>query len=129
MKYLVTWGAGGEQEVSSPAELDALLYRIRAAQTRVVVGVHYQATNGRWVGMDIGVGHPERSFVFFNERGGGYAREPSLYVWSDDIVFDDGGQATGYHPNETLVRAEKALDAAREFVATGKRPTCVTWEQ
>lgn len=128
MKYLVTWGADAEQEVGSPAELDDLLGRIRAQQARVVVGVYYRDSGGQWVGLDIGVGHPERSFVFFNQRGAGYGRETSLYMWGADIVFDDGGQGTGYHPEETRVRAETALDAAREFVATGKRPTCVTWE-
>lgn len=127
MKYLVTWGAVGEREVGGPGELDEVLQQVLAQRERLVVGVYYQADSGRWVGMDLGVGHPERSFVFFNERGAGYGQENGVGTWDGDIVFDDGGQATEYHPEETRVRAQTALAAAREFVTTGEQPTCVCW--
>jgi Immunity protein Imm1 len=129
VKYLVTWGPSSEQEITSPRDLDAVLRRVAAVGQPLVVGVYYQVDSGRWVGVDIGVGHPQRSFVFLNERGGGYGREDGVAEWDDDIVFDDGGQPTDYHPEETRVRAQTALRAAREFVATGHRPSCVTWEQ
>lgn len=127
MNYLVSWGRDEEREVATAEEMDAVLREIAGERTRVVVGV-YRKDAGRWVGMDVGIGHPERSFVFFNDRHGGYGSEPGIEAWDGDISFDDGGRATDYHPEETRVLAETAMRAAQEYVTTGQQPTCVVWQ-
>ena len=127
MTYMVTWSPDRTREVTDVDGLEAVLDEITGQQHRLVVGV-YQQRDGRWVGMDIGVGHPERSFVFFNARDGGYGVESDLPEWDGDIVFDFGGQGTDYHPEETRVSAATAVQAARQWVMTGQRPTCVSFD-
>jgi hypothetical protein len=131
MAFVVSWGRGGQREITAAQELDPLLEEA-AEQARtsgpVVVSI-YRHDDGHWVGMDIGVGHPERSFAFYNDTGGGYGFEASLELWADDIVFDYGGAPTEYHAEETRVRPAAALHAAREYVATGRRLTCLLWSE
>jgi Immunity protein Imm1 len=131
MSYIVSWRRHEPEKVDSVAELDALLERIRedvATSGPVVVGV-YQQQGDEWIGMDLGAGHPQRSFVFATGTPGGYATEPGVEPWQGDIVFDYGGTPTEYHPEETQVSPQTGLQVVREFVATGRRLSGVTWEQ
>jgi len=125
--YLVTWSPDGERDVADVEGLQAVLDEVTARRERLVVGV-YQQRDGHWIGMDFGVGHQQRSFVFFNAREGGYGVETDLPEWDGDIVFDFGGQGTDYHPEETRVRPATAIQAARQFVETGQLPTCVSFD-
>ena len=43
------------------------------------------------------------------------------------IEFDFGGVPTEETPETVRVLPAAALEAAREFMATGERPTCLEW--
>jgi hypothetical protein len=75
----------------------------------------------------IGVGHPERAFAFWAGEGGGWGRESGVSPLTDEVPFDYCGQWTEFHPEQTCVMPETAKVAAREYIATGRRPTGLTW--
>lgn len=80
--------------------------------------------------MEIGVGHPERSFAFYTggPDDGAWAYEavvPEISGW----IIDYGGQATDVADHQTRVTAATAREAARRFVATdGRRPGNLHWD-
>jgi hypothetical protein len=130
MTYTVSTGRNEPQKVANADELDALLDALtEQAQVSgpVVVGI-YRQDGAHWSGMDIGIGHPERSFLFATGDAGGYGFEPGLEPWPEDISFDYGGTPTDYHPEETRVRPATARRAARDLVTTGRLPGSVEWE-
>jgi Immunity protein Imm1 len=55
----------------------------------------------------------------------GQAVEPGLPPLTHDLDYDYGA----IEPERTRLSAKMARAAVAEFVATGKRPTCVTWDQ
>jgi hypothetical protein len=128
--YQVTWLGTGHALVETPDEVKALLSALHEAGQPVVVDV-FQYHDGRPAGgAQVGVGHPERSFVlYFGPPEGGYAVEPGISAWDDDIEFSYGGQATDYHPAETRITPARAYEVVREVVATGERPTNVDWDE
>jgi hypothetical protein len=80
--------------------------------------------------LEIGVGHPERSFVVWLGPGGGLGVEPAAPPWPEDapaIGFDYGGDAVFINADRGRVTPAAAREAAREFVRTGRRPTCIEW--
>jgi hypothetical protein len=130
MMYTVNAGHTEPHEVADARELDALLDALTEqaeVSGPVVVGI-YRQDGTHWFGMDVGIGHPERSFLFATGDDGGYGFEPGLEPWPEDISFDYGGTPTDYHPEETRVRSVTARRAARELVTTGRLPGCVQWE-
>jgi hypothetical protein len=56
-----------------------------------------------------------------------YARQPDLPPWNEPIGFDVYGNWHEHKPEETRVTPGLALEAAREYLRTGQRPTCVEW--
>jgi hypothetical protein len=135
MIYTVGQGRDYRQPVSTVEELDAVLDHLtekaRIEGRRYKVGVAKQGEHGKYhyVGFDIGIGHPDRSFfwVYGTPDSAGYAYEPGLSEWPEEIVFDVGGQATWYQPQDTRVTPQTARRAAREFFTTVRLPTCVHW--
>lgn len=137
MTYIVGQGRRTDyrQPVSSVEELDAALdyltEKARREGTSFNVGVARQGDRGKYhfVGFDIGIGHPERSFfwVYGTPDSTGYAFQPELSQWPEEIVFDVGGQASWYEPARTRVTPAVARKAAREFFTTEQLPTCVSW--
>lgn len=76
------------------------------------------------VGLQIGVGHPERGFVYYTGHTtaeSGYAVDPELEPVVGEIGFDYGGQWTGYAPAKTRVTPTRVRQLARDYVETGKR--------
>jgi hypothetical protein len=135
MTYIVGQGRDYRQPVSTVEELDAALDHLtekaRAEGRNYKVGVAKQGEHGKYhfVGFDIGIGHPDRSFflVYGIPNSPGYAYEPNLAAWPEEIAFDVGGQAAWYEPHDTRVTPQTARRAAREFFTTDRPPTCLQW--
>jgi hypothetical protein len=140
--HVVTWGCGNHKTISSAAELDTVLDEIDAAGLPQLVGIYppeYTTADfdpwsdaARPPALQLGVGHPDRSFLLFIGDGGGEAIEAGMPPWPDDaadIAFDYGGEPVFCGADRARVRPQTARQAAREFVATGQRPTCVTWQR
>jgi hypothetical protein len=133
MSYAVKWGREPRRLIHGVEELDDVIDSLATArgdaQAPYVLSVFLPTPDedDDYAGVQIAVGAPERSFVFYNGPGGGYGFDPALEEWAEDIVFDLGGQATEYHPAETRVTPAAALAAARQFVGTGRRPTGLQW--
>jgi len=129
-RYEATWPGGGHAVITDADGVDAVLGPLHAAGQPVVVDV-FRYHEGRPAGgVQVGVGHPQRSFMlYFGQPGGGYAVEPDVTAWVGDIEFSYGGQPTGYHPPETRITTARALQAVRELVVTDQRPTGVDWDE
>lgn len=81
-------------------------------------------------GLEVAVGHPERSVVHWTAvtgHGSGYGVEPGVPPWPEIIAFDYGNQISCYLPDQTRVTAQTGRLAARQYVTTGERPTCLQW--
>ncbi|MBT8228366.1 MAG: hypothetical protein HKP61_18215 [Dactylosporangium sp.] len=79
-------------------------------------------------GLEVGVGHPDRAFVHFTTAdglGSGHGAEPGAEPWPNTLAWDYSGQRTDYDPVKTRVTPAAARQAARQYVTTGQRPTCV----
>jgi hypothetical protein len=139
--YVVTWSRDKRQPVASVAQLDAVLDEIASRSGRYSVGIYRPEDLDNPVppweepphgALELGVGDPDRSFVVFVGAGGGVGTDPGMPPWPDgapDIAFDYGGDPVFCGPDRARVRPETARQAAREFVATGQRPTCLAWGQ
>jgi len=139
VSYVVTWGRGNRRPGSTVAELDAALDEAAEAGIPRVVGIyppeHLDGDASPWdtalpPALQIGVGHPDRSFVLWLGPEGGIGVEAGVAPWPDgapDIGFDYGGDAVFAGPYRARVTPAVAREAAREFVRTGRRPTFVEW--
>ena len=78
-------------------------------------------------GLQIGVGHPTRSFVLWHGEDGGYGFEPGLEPGPAGLRFDQGGQPIYPDPQDLRVTPEVARAAVREYLVTSQRPGCVRW--
>lgn len=130
MKLAVQWAGRTAQTVASIEELDAMLDDIERDGKPVAVELFcpgHDDPRGDRVLVQIGVGHPDRSFVLF-DADGVWGVEPAMPVASDPIWFDYGGTPTRYGPGRTGCSPSNARQAAREFLAwDGARPSCVEW--
>lgn len=127
--YEVTWLGTGHAVVTDPSQIDAVLGPLQEAGRPCVVDVFRYRDGRPDGGVQVGVGHPDRSFVlYFGEPDGGYAVEPGIAPWSCEIEFSYGGQLTGYEPAETRITPERAIALVREVIATDGRPTGVAWD-
>ena len=118
--YSVYWGADNTIEVSAPDELDVVLDRI-ASEGPHIVDVVPDGNDD--VGLQIGVGHPDRAVLLLFGTDGGYAHQPDLPLWADPIDFDYGGQATTYPSAHTRVTPLTARHATHEYLSTGAPPS------
>lgn len=138
-EYELSWGstdpAGGTEKITTTAELDHVLDRVE--QLRSTDGLPFLITvtqlgSGDGVieyGLQIGVGHPHRSrLLYVGPPAGGFAYNPDTPPWDSDISFDFGGIPTEDDPNHTRLTPNLARQAARQYVDTGQRPTCVSWQ-
>ncbi|MGA8112621.1 MAG: Imm1 family immunity protein [Actinocatenispora sp.] len=136
MTYLVHWGRDNERTVSTVEELDAALDEAEGQRgddgSSYLVDIVDQDDPDLMLGLQIGVGHPDRGFVFYSGLTAaetGYAADPYLPALGGEIGFDYGGQWTGYEPAKTRLTPSQVRRAARDYVATGRRPTSVAWPQ
>lgn len=135
MTYRATWGYDGQQTVNSATELDTLLDRLEHERGEegdplAVAIIDLDADPELRPGLDLGLGHPNRSFLFYSGTTAtetGYAADPALPAWDTDIYWDRGGSPDPHEPARTRIRPEQAREAARQYVTTGRRPTTVTW--
>jgi hypothetical protein len=139
VSYVVTWGRGNRRPVSTVPELDAALDEAALPGIPRVVGIyppeHLDRDASPWDGplpaaLQIGVGHPDRAFARWLAPDGGIGVEAGTPPWPDsapDIAFDYAGDAVFAGPDRARVRPPAAREAAREFVRTGGRPTCLQW--
>jgi hypothetical protein len=125
--YEATWAGAGHATVDGPEQVDAVLSPLHDSGRPVVVDVLRYQDGTPVDGVQIGVGHPERSFVLWIGEQGGYAAQAGVGPWGDDIEFAHGGEPTAYHPEETRITPEAAFALVREVVDTGRRPAGVEW--
>lgn len=140
MSYEVIWGDGHMRMVSTADELDAVLGEVAAQADRnnlpfsvTVIPKGYEGTSYFDDDfpdcIEIGVGHPERSFIQWHGECGGYAFEPGLDPGPEGVRYDYGGQPVYPEPSQLRVTPRAARLAAGEFVRTGRRPTGVSWDR
>jgi hypothetical protein len=137
VKYDVWYGRHGREPVSSVTELDAVLDVVQrqrgdggAPYAVTIVPAVEDAEFDELPGLQIGIGNDERAFVFFSTADGhgtGYGFEPGTQEWSTILAWDYSGQWTDYEPAKTRITPATAREAARQYIATGRRPTCVQW--
>lgn len=134
--YIVAWGcddASGEQltaEITTVTEMDAVLDGIAAsADWPQMVDI----CPTKWTGLvppglQLGIGHAGRTALTFADADdSAVAVDPALPLWPEPLGFDYGGQRTEVDPERLSVTPETAREAARHYVETGHRPTCVAW--
>ncbi|GIJ51378.1 hypothetical protein Val02_82640 [Virgisporangium aliadipatigenens] len=139
MSYIVTWGRDNRRTVSTVQELDAALDEATDSGTPRVVGIyppeHFAGDASPWdepapPALQIGAGHPDRAFVLWLAADGGIGVDDDLPPWPQgvaDIAFDYAGDPVFAGADRARVGPSSAREAAREFVETGVRPTCVRW--
>ncbi|GAB3152844.1 hypothetical protein GCM10027290_44420 [Micromonospora sonneratiae] len=126
--YEATWLGTGHATLNRPEQVDQVLVPLHEMGQPIVVDVFRYRDGRPDGGVQVGVGHPDRSFVlYFGHPEGGYAVVPDVSLWKSDIEFSYGGQATDYHPAETRITPELAFEVVRQLVATDERPTFVDW--
>ena len=130
----ISWGTGGGASgIADVADLDRVLDGITVEPDGLPYSVAIfipDDTTPYPVALEIGVGHPDRSFAFHvgGRDQAGWGREPSVRE-GDGMLVDYAGQATDLAPHQTQVTPGSARQAAREFVGTGgARPTNLEWD-
>jgi len=133
VRYAIKWARQPHTLVKDVAELDTVLDQVTETAAATghphVVSIYPADHDGDWPStLQLGVGHPERAaahWISATEAGTGY--EPHVPPWSAPIGFDLGGVATELPAEDTRLTPQVAREAAREYVRTGHRPTCVHW--
>lgn len=137
MKYLLGWGRPGQGPggsydiaVSSPADLDTALDAIATTGTPMLVNI-IDAWDGHDIpyGLQIGIGTGERSCARYTGKpADGLGYDPAVAPPRDPITFDLGGEPVTVEPERLRLSMAQAREAARQYVATGGRPTCIAWD-
>jgi len=137
-QFEIEWNNGQYQEtVQTVAELDAVLDRIESERgvdgSPFVVDItDDREFDGFPVGLHMSIGGEHRAKVFWNgppADDGGVGFEPDVPPWDGEpIRFDYGGLPTEDTPDTLRVTPATARQAAREFIETSQRPTCLAWE-
>ncbi|MEV6596111.1 Imm1 family immunity protein [Actinoplanes sp. NPDC051346] len=132
--FQVQWDNGKKTvDVETVEQLDAALDRVekeRGPKGRVFVVDITKGEDeiGVPIGLHMSVGHPVRNRVFWMGPGDGIGYEPELEPWHGEMIeFDYGHLPTEEVPEALRVSQEKAREAAREFIRTNERPTCLSW--
>lgn len=136
--FKVQWGGDGDfhdLRASTPEEVEALLDQVAASRDAdgfgykvgvIVEGVRFGVLP---FGLELVLGHPERTWLFYSgPEGTALAYDPDLPPWDGGpVMFNSGGVANPYD-EELRLTPEAARRAVREFARTGCRPTCVRWD-
>jgi immunity protein Imm1 of predicted polymorphic toxin system len=112
---------------TSPEELRALLDRIQADPEYQDIPTMAQiaAPDGQRV-LQIGLGRPDYSVMLWFDKISGEALVSVGLATDDDPAFDFGGTWDEFE-NGSAIPVTAALNAAREFAATGAKPTAIEW--
>lgn len=125
----VYYRRGQRADVSTAAELDALLDRIEAdpavSEAPPLVEL---VTSDESRALDIGLARPGYSVVIWHDDDADevLSSRGAISVPSD-AAFDFGGTWT-HIPDGSAIPVDLARQAAREFMTTGCRPTCIEWQ-
>ena len=140
MTYYVEWGLDdaeldehGQRRMDTVEELDAVLDTIVASAARMDTRFAVYVLRDEELdadhlpsGLQLCLGHAERSHLGWMDTAL-YAVDEALPPWPREILFDYGGQPFCAQPHETRTTPGAARAAAREYVATGRRPENVRW--
>ncbi|MDP2305253.1 MAG: Imm1 family immunity protein [Pseudomonadota bacterium] len=110
-------------DLVSPDHLLAVANSAVAARGPVML---YLELEGGTV-MAAGLGSPETVLTFWLSDGSGSYHSLGNVERKDYLVFRSRYES-GTFVGEMALPAEAAMVALREFLATGERPACVTWE-
>jgi immunity protein Imm1 of predicted polymorphic toxin system len=137
--FLVVWGSqdpsGDTAHVATVDELDQVLDRVGELRSQdglpflVSISPSEPGPDSSASGLQVGFGHPGRGrLLYVGSPGGGLGYDPDLPAWAgEELSWDFGGVPTEDDAGTLRVTPEQARRAAREYVATGTRPTCVRW--
>jgi hypothetical protein len=136
MSYQVSWGRDvGSATISTIAELDAVLDTIGPVEEDIAYSVGITALDVAHTAtipplLEIGIGHPHRSFVYHVGADGtsAWGFQPGLAA-TPEVYADYGGVVSEVWPERARVTPATARQAAREFLTNGvQRPACLRWE-
>ncbi|HEV7965105.1 MAG TPA: Imm1 family immunity protein [Actinoplanes sp.] len=136
MRCTLHWGRDNARRISTVAELEGLLsflatIRGRDGAPHAVDLLPAGATEG---GLQLGIGHPRRAFAVWLggddtvSGRGSYGIDDDLEAWPEPISFDCGVEVVDFKPAWTRVTPEQAMRAAREYMLTGTKPTCLRFD-
>jgi len=139
VRYTLHWGRDNARRISSVADLEGLLSFLTTVRGREGAphGVDLMPAGAAGGGLQLGVGHPHRSFVVWLDADanhsivpghGGYGIDDDLDPWPEPIGFDCGADVIDFKPAWTRVSPRSAIQAAREYVLTGAMPTCLRFD-
>ena len=113
-------------QVADRVALDRILDAI-AEQASEPLIVELVSPNGARLGVGLG---PRGGVLSFNDSSDPpyFVSAGNLGSSTDEVVFYHQGHWTEF-PGSALVTIDDARDAARAFIATGKRPENVPWEE
>lgn len=115
--------------VAGVSELDQLLDQVASnpdyREFPVLASI---ATGDDELVLDILLGAPEFSFLVWHEGFTDIQCSVGTLPQDPDLAFNFGGTRTDAYQN-CLIPIEQARAAAREFAATGARPTTVGWQE
>ncbi|GAB1689507.1 Imm1 family immunity protein [Krasilnikovia sp. M28-CT-15] len=134
--FKVQWDNGKKiVPVATVEQLDAALDQVEKERGPDGLVFVVDITNGELlgrvpIGLHMTVGHPVRNKVIWMGSGDGIGYEPELEPWhGETIEFDYGHIPTEEPPEYLRVTSAKAREAAREFIRTNERPTCLAWQK
>jgi hypothetical protein len=124
MTFTISWGIE-DATVSTPAQAEAVLDHIAATGRRYLTHIAPDPDDGDGPLIQLVWGDPERAMLTYTDNNfAGRAIEPGMPLANQDLDYDHGS----IEPQRTRLSAMAARQAVAEFVTTGKRPTCVSWE-
>jgi hypothetical protein len=124
MSYTIGWSEG-EATVATASEAVAVLDGI-AADPRGPFLVHVAPDDGGDSLIEMVFGRADRAMLTYTDAGfGGRAVDPQVPMATEDLNYDYGS----VEPARTRLTAAQARRAIAEYVTTGRRPTCVMWQQ
>jgi hypothetical protein len=137
--YTVAWGLNDTDPsgqntitVSTVEDADAALDHLaalaaadgRPRMLHIYKGTWHQGDDTPRTSMQIVWGHPDRaSLTWLADDDAGRAQDANLTPWPEPIGHDQDE----IEPHHTRLTPATVREAVRQYVATGKRPTCTDW--
>ena len=123
MTYTIGWSEG-EATVTTPAEAEAVLEQL-AADPRGPFLVHVAPDNGSDALIELVYGQADRAMLTYTDDAfGGTATDPDLPP-AGELHYDYGT----VDPDRSRLTRTRASRAVAEFVATGARPSGLSWQE
>jgi len=116
-------------QVSTVAELDELLDRLHFDPVlRDAPPLVELVTPDETRALDVGLARPDYSVLLWHDDDADEVLASKGTIGTNtDAAFNFGGTWT-HIPDRSAIPIELARQAAREFLTTGRRPTCVEWK-